>query len=141
MSEFELRAGTGADHPLIYSATAKSLRSSPLYRDLPPDQYTQGMNGIVSRMLLEPWSQTIAYPQGYPDEIAGFVLHRQTEQGKPVIGVVYVKSAYRLRGLGRQLLEHATHGQADFLAVLAQPRTLSWCRDRGLNPQLSPLFL
>src|SRR5437763_2077920 len=99
------------------------------------------MNGIVSRMLLEPWSQTIAYPQGYPDEIAGSVLHRQTEQGKPVIGCAYVKSAYRMRGLGRQLLQHATHGQADFLTVLAQPRTLSLCRDRGWKAQLSPFFL
>ncbi len=141
MTDFELRPATEADHRFIYSATAKSLRSSPLYADLPPDQYTQVMNGVVSRMLQPPWTQTIAHPTGYPDEIAGFVLHRQTEQGKPVIGVTYVKEPYRRQGLGRQLLEHATHHAHDFLVVLAQPRVLNMCRNHELKPQLSPFYL
>ncbi len=141
MSDFDLRPGTEADHRLIFSATAKSLRSSPLYADLPPDQYTQVMNGVVGRMLVEPWEVAVAHPTGYPDEIAGFVLHRQTEQGKPVIGVTYVKSAYRRMGIGRQLLEHATKNNPDFVVVLAQPRMLNVARDHGLRPQLSPFYL
>lgn len=141
MTDFELRPGTDQDHALVYSATAKSLRSSPLYSDLPPDQYTQVMNGIVLRMLQAPWELTIAHPTGFPTEIAGFVLHRQTEQRKPGLGYVYVKSAYRRRGLGRQLLDHATQGQTDLIAVLGQPKIMGVCRDKGYRVQLSPYFL
>jgi hypothetical protein len=37
-TDFTLRPGTTTDHPLIYSSTAKSLRSSPYYADVPPDR-------------------------------------------------------------------------------------------------------
>jgi ribosomal protein S18 acetylase RimI-like enzyme len=141
VTDFELRPGTAEDLPLVYSATAKSLRSSPYYRDIPADQWTEIVNGLVRRMTVTPWQLTVATPTGFPNEVAGFVLHRQTEQGKPVIGVAYVKSAYRLRGLGRHLLDHATQGRPDFLAVLAQPKVLGWCRDKAPRPQLSPLYL
>ena len=39
------------------------------------------------------------------------------------------------------LLEAVTQGRPDFLAVLAQPMVLGWCRDRGMRPQLSPYYL
>lgn len=143
MSAFQLRPGTEADHPFIYSATTRSLWTSPYYRDVPA--WPEVAKGVVARMLLAPWSVTIAYPKDLPDEIAGFVLHRagQTHDHRPipVIGVVYVKNVYRLLGVGRQLLEHATNREPDFLTVLATPKTLGMCRDRGLKPQLSPYFL
>jgi hypothetical protein len=47
----------------------------------------------------------------------------------------------RGQGVGRMLLESVTNGRPDFLAVLAQPKVLGWCRDRGLKPQLSPYYL
>jgi GNAT superfamily N-acetyltransferase len=138
VSDFELRPGTDQDLPIVYSATAKSLRSSPLYRDLPPDQWTQIVNGLIARMTTAPWQLTIATPTGFPSEVAGFVLGRPD---KPAIGSVYVKSAYRRQGVARMLLESVTSGRPDFLAVLAQPRVLGWCRDEGLKPQLSPYYL
>ncbi len=117
-----------------------SLRSRPLYADLSQDQYTQVLNGIVTKMHSSPWSQTIAHPQGYPDEIAGFVLHRHSDQGKPVIGYLFVKAPCRRQGVARILLEHGA-AKTDFLAVQAQPRVLTMARDRGLKPQLSPYLL
>jgi hypothetical protein len=39
------------------------------------------------------------------------------------------------------LLESVTQGRPDFLVVLAQPKVLGWCRDKGLRPQLSPYYL
>jgi GNAT superfamily N-acetyltransferase len=138
VSDFELRPGTNQDLALVYSATAKSLRSSPLYRDIPADQWTEVVNGLVGRMTRDPWQLTIAYPIGFETEVAGFVLGRPD---KPAIGSVYVKSAYRRQGVARMLLESVTQGRPDFLAVLAQPRVLGWCRDRGMRPQLSPYYL
>jgi hypothetical protein len=139
LSDFELRPGTDQDLPLVYSATAKSLRSSPYYRDLPPDQWTEIVNGLIGRMTQDPWQLTIVYPIGFPTEVAGFVLGRKAE--KPVIGLVYVKEAYRRKGVSRLLLESVTGGAPDFLAVLAQPRVLGMMRGKGLRPQLSPYFL
>ena len=145
MGEFQLRTGSDEDLAIVHSAAAKSLRSSPLYRDVPPDQYTEVMNGLVTRMTAAPWQLTIAHPTGYPSEVAGFVLHRtgHTHRGQPipVVGFLYTKEPYRRQGVARQLLQHATNGCPDFLAVLAQPRVLSMCRDRGLKPQLSPYLL
>lgn len=141
MSDFTLRQATDKDLPVVYRSAARSLRSSPLYRDLPDDQWTEIINGLITRMTTAPWQLTIAHPTGYPDEIAGFALHRQTHHGKPVIGVLYVKTAYRCMGIGRQLLNHVTNGRTDFLVVLAQPKVLGMCRDRGYLPQLSPYFL
>lgn len=139
MTDFELRAGTDQDLPLVYSATAKSLRSSPLYRDITRDQYSEVMNGLVTRMTAQPWELTIAHPTGFPREVAGFVMARHGE--KHAIGFVYVKEPYRRQGVGRALLDAATGGETDFLAVLAQPKVLGWCRDAGLRPQLSPYYL
>jgi GNAT superfamily N-acetyltransferase len=139
VSDFELRPGTNQDLALVYSATAKSLRSSPLYRDLPPDQWREIVNGLIGRMTVEPWQLTVAYPTGFPTEVAGFVLGKRAE--KPVIGFAYVKEAYRQKGVARMLLESVTNGRPDFLTVLAQPRVLGWCRDRGMRVQLSPYLL
>jgi predicted component of type VI protein secretion system len=78
MNDFELRPGTGQDLPIVFSATAKSLRSSPLYRDLAADQWRDIVNGLVTRMTSAPWHLTIAHPTGYPSEVAGFLLHTAT---------------------------------------------------------------
>ena len=37
-------------------------------------------------MTVAPWQLTAFHPTGFPTEVAGFVLRRVTEQGKPVIG-------------------------------------------------------
>jgi len=84
---------------------------------------------------------TVAHPDGYDTEIAGFIARVTTDLRKPVIGVAYVKSDYRRRGLGRQPLEHATNGNREFISVLAQPRSLQLARDRGYRVQLSPFYL
>jgi hypothetical protein len=122
MSDFELRPGTDQDLPLVYSATARSLRSSLLYRDLPPDQWRDIVNGLIARMTTSPWQLTIACPTGFETEVAGFVLGKNAE--KPVIGFLYVKETYRRKGVARVLLESVTGGAPDFLAVLAQPKVL-----------------
>jgi len=130
--DFQFRPATSQDHPLIYSATAKSLRSSPYYTDLPGPQYTQLVNHVVGNMLARPWQQTIAHPQDYPQEIAGFILH-----SSQALGFCYVKEGYRERGLGRQLLEHATASK-EIVAVLAQPKVIAKLRDKGYRVRLSP---
>jgi GNAT superfamily N-acetyltransferase len=57
-----------------------------------------------------------------------------------IVAPWYVKSAYRRMGIGRQLLNHATNGSSEFVAVLAQSTALRTCRDRGLLATLSPLL-
>jgi hypothetical protein len=137
VSDFELRPGIEQDHALFYRSTTRSLWPPPYYRDLPGDLGPEISNGIVARMIQTPWELTIANPTGFPTEVAGFVLHRQTDS-KPAIGFLYFKEVYRRQRVARMLLEHATNGRPEFLAVLAQPQVLGWCRDRGLRPQLSP---
>lgn len=139
MNDFEPLPGTDQDLPIVYSSAARSLRSSPLYRDLPNDQWTEVINALITRMTTAPWQLTIAHPTGYPNEVAGFVMARHGS--KPAIGFVYVKEPYRRQGVGRALLESATRGETEFLAILAQPKVLGWCRDAGLRPQLSPYYL
>ena len=146
MNDFELRPATAEDHAFIQASTARSLRSSLYCTDLPDDVYTQVVNGYLQRMLASPWACTIAHPTGYPHELAGFVLHAQSQGSehnppRPVVGFLYVAHPYRRQGVATMLLRHATSGQHDFLAVLATPKALGWARDRGLKPQLSPWWL
>jgi GNAT superfamily N-acetyltransferase len=138
VSDFTVRPGTAKDFPLVYSATAKSLRLSPLYRDLSPDQWREIVHGLIVRMTTSHWKLTIATPTGFPTEVVGFVLGRPD---KPAVGFPYTKEPYRRQGVARRLLEAVTQGRPDFLAVLAQPKVLGWCRDRGLKPQQSPYYL
>ncbi len=140
--DFIIRKATDQDAPFIFSSVAKSWRSSPYAIDLDDDTYKVVINQIVTTWFTSPkWTITVAHPEGFPDEIAGYITHAQTQKGKPVLGFLYVKTAYRRMGIGRQLLEHVLQGKTEFVAVLAHPRVLGMCRDRGLRPQLSPYFL
>jgi len=92
VTDFSLHPGTDQQHALIYSATAQSLRSSPYYRDLDDQLYTTVMNQLVAQFIHSPkWMITVAHPDGYDTEIAGFIAHATTDLGKPVIGVACVQ--------------------------------------------------
>ena|SRR5450432_1805784 len=135
MSDFEIRTGTAKDHALIYRSATRSLWPTPYFRDVPGDQWAEIAKGIVTRMLQAPWKLTIATPNGFPTEVAGFVTHRQTTTHKgqvvPVVGFLYVKEPYRRQGVARSLLESVTRGRPDFLAVLPSRRCWAGAGTKG----------
>jgi GNAT superfamily N-acetyltransferase len=132
---------------LVYSATAKSLRSNPLHGDLTDAQYTPLINGIVGRMLVEPWQLTIAHPCEVEEEVAGFVLWRAIRGGIPCIGYLYVKADYRRRGVGGMLGDYVLAQTAPdpvLRSVLTAPRkgqVGKWLQRKAMRVQLSPYLL
>ncbi len=133
MSDFAIRQGVPEDHALVYNATARALRFSPLYVDLPPQDYTDAINAIVSRMLMH-WKLYVAVFVEVPDEIAGFLL---CQPGK-ALGSIFVKKAYRQRGVARTLMEAAS--LREFVSVFYRPQPFKLAQAKGYHPRLSPYF-
>lgn len=137
MSDFAIRLGEPADHPLVYSSTAHALRFSPLYVDLGQREYTEAINAILGRLLAS-WTLYVAVVDAVPDEIAGFVL---CQPGKAVASL-YVKKVYRRRGVARLLMEAASLRDfvAVFVAVFYRPQTFKLAQSKGYFPRLSPYY-
>lgn len=134
MSDFAVRQGVKEDEALVYNATARALRFSPLYVDLTQDQYTAAINAIVSRMLMS-WTLYVAVFVNVPDEIAGFLL---CQPGK-ALGSIFVKRDYRQRGVARMLMEAAS--LRDFVSVFYRPQPFKLAHAKGYRPRLSPYFV
>ena len=133
MSDFAIRQGVESDHALVYNATARALRFSPLYVDLTQEQYTAQINAIVSRMLAS-WTLYVAVFVNVPDEIAGFLL---CLPGK-ALGSIFVKQSYRQRGVARTLMEAAS--LREFVSVFYRPQPFKLAQTKGYLPRLSPYF-
>jgi hypothetical protein len=138
MSDFEIRPGCTDDHRLVYSATARSMRSSPYYEDMPPETYNAFFSAWVSARLQSPaWSLSVACVAEVPDEIAGFLLYRPGTP--PAVGMVYVKDPYRLRGCAKLLLNTAGfRGGQRYPAVLGSPRRFELANGKRFYLRLSP---
>jgi GNAT superfamily N-acetyltransferase len=132
-TEIEIRRGVEADHPLVYKATARMLRQSEYYADLPQAEYTAMINAIIGR-LLKTWVLYIAAFRAVPDETAGFLLC--------VPGVaaasLFVKPDYQRKGVARMLMQHA--GLTNFIAVLGSPKAFRLAHGKGLLVRHSPYF-
>jgi GNAT superfamily N-acetyltransferase len=133
MSDFEVRIGASADYPLVYGATAATLRGASWYADLDENAYQSAMRTVLARALAS-WTLLVAIVAAVPDEIAGFLLCR------PGVAAVslYVKRPYRRRGVARMLLDAGR--LKDFVAVLGSPRAFKLAREKGYTVALSPYF-
>ena len=141
VSDFLIRPGVPDDRSLVYNATAKSMRSSPYYADVPPPEYGPLMTEWVAlRLASSRWVLLTAVVAEVPDEIAGFLLYRPGQP--PALGMVYVKDPYRRRGCARLLLTEAGfRAGCRYPAVLGSPRRFALAAEKGLHLRISPYLL
>ena len=132
-SDFTIRLGELADHPMVFKTTAVACRWCPYYTDLDRKAYSNMINEVVGTMLTR-WTLIVAFVTKVPSESAGYVLFKPGV----ALGTIFVKPDYRRRGVGRMLLETARLRQ--FPTVLASPRALRLAREKGLHVQFSPYF-
>jgi GNAT superfamily N-acetyltransferase len=137
---FQIRRGTPADHTFVYSATARTLRSSPYYAGLPHDTYGVVIDEALRSRLAHPdWLLWIAFPTDRPTEVGGFILSNGL-----AVASIYVRSEFRRRGVGRMLLDAAGVAARPgdrVRAVLGSAKAFWLARQKGLAVQFSPYFI
>jgi GNAT superfamily N-acetyltransferase len=134
VSEFAVRQGVADDYRLVFNATARALRFSPPYVDLPQERYTDAMNSIVARMLAS-WTLYVAVFVNVPDEIAGFLL---CVPGK-ALGSIFVKKDYRQRGVAKMLMEAGS--LREFVSVFYRPQPFNLAITKGFKPRFCPYYV
>jgi GNAT superfamily N-acetyltransferase len=133
MSDFAVRQGVAGDYALVFNATARALRFSPLYVDLSQEQYTAAINTIVAKMLAN-WTLYVAVFVNVPDEIAGFLLCQPAK----ALGSIFVKKDYRGRGVATMLMEAAS--LREFVSVFYRPQPFKLAMSKGYKPRLCPYY-
>lgn len=118
-------AGEG-DMAFIRDSWLRSYRYSPEVRGVPVAEYWHHCGDRVDR-LLGSSSLRIARPVDWDEGIIGWVCYSPT-----CVHYIYVKTAYRRRGVGQQLLtsdRNLLHKKFSHL----RPPYSDWLRRRGLS--------
>ena len=102
-----LRPATGADANFVLSSWLKSFfRNRQMWVPLPlaEHEYFHGHHRLLEK-LLQRASVVVACDQQDPSQILGWLCYEMIREPKEILVVhfVYVKSAYRGFGVGRQL--------------------------------------
>lgn len=92
-----LRQATPEDLKFVFDSWARSYRDGGCAPQIGYDLFRPGHEALMKRLVDRDFV-TVAYATEIPDEICGWVC-----AGLDAIHYVYVKQAYRRRGIGIQL--------------------------------------
>ena len=116
-----IRPADERDLPLILNSWLKSYRNAPACTTVPNDIYFSEDRGQKARILdlLSNGQTLIACDPEDDDCVYGWICTEEpgVSSVPPVVHYVYVKQAYRLRGVARGLLKAAGVGDAPFWAT------------------------
>jgi GNAT superfamily N-acetyltransferase len=125
-----------ADYNFVLNAWMRSYRDA--MRVMKNDAYFQGQQNLIAE-LAKRRQLVIGCDGDTPAWIAGFACGVQLEDGRMIVDYLYVKHAYRDRGIARGLLSALGWTQGQEIIATHKCRALEGCFIR-YNASFNPFF-